>query len=262
MSTLENAVSVLRLFSSERHELTVTETSQLLSMPKSSVGRLLSNMRDVGLLDGGGRQPRYRIGPLFFEISQLYRRRSSLIEQAEAVIIDLCRETGHTGYVSILQGTEILVMRVRPGSHALRVVTPPGQRLPACETAIGRSLLARLSDDQVRALYPKGLSSSTPNSPQSVNELLKSLATVRRRGWAESLEEAVPGVGSTSIAVEDSVDLEMVGLCLTYSASVQRSKRNEMAQLLVKAGRTLGLQIEDPFWTALADGKTTNCKSL
>jgi hypothetical protein len=30
----------------------------------------------------------------------------------------------------------------------------------------------------------------------------------------------------------------------------------------VKAGRTLGLQIGDPFWTALADGKATNCKSL
>jgi DNA-binding IclR family transcriptional regulator len=95
-----------------------------------------------------------------------------------------------------------------------------------------------------------------------VNELLKSLATVRRRGWAESLEEAVPGVGSTSIAVEDSGDHEMVGLCLTYSASVQRAKRNEMAQLLVKAGHTLGLQIGDPFWTALADGKATNGKSL
>jgi DNA-binding IclR family transcriptional regulator len=248
---------VLRLFGPERHELTVTEASRLLAMPKSSAGRLLSNMRDVGLLDGGGRQPRYRIGPLFFEISQLYRLRSSLIEQAESVLTSLCRETGHTGYISILQGIEVLVMRVRPGSHALRVVTPPGQRLPACETAIGRSLLARLSDEEVRARYPNGFSSSTPNSPQSLKELLKRLAIVRRWGWEESLEEAVPGVGSTSIAIEDSVDHEIVGLCLTYSASVQKSEKIEMAQLLVKAGRDLGLQIGDPFWAALGSARAT-----
>lgn len=251
MSTLENAISVLRLFNSERDELTVTEATRLLNIPKSSVARLLANMRDLGLLDGSGRQPRYRIGPLFFEISQQYRLKSSLIEKAESVMTGLCRETGHTGYVSILQGAEVLVMRVRPGSHALRVVTPPGQRLPACETAIGRSLLARLPDERVRALYPNGLSSLKSNSPQSLVDLLKSLATVRRRGWAESLDEAVPDVGSTSIAVEDSVDHEMVGICLTYPASVQKSKKSEMAQLLVQAGRELGLQIGDTFWTAL-----------
>ena len=88
MSTLENAISILRLFNSERDELTVTEAARLLNMPKSSVGRLLTNMRDLGLLDGSGRQPRYRIGRLFFEISQQYRLRSSLIEKAESVMRD------------------------------------------------------------------------------------------------------------------------------------------------------------------------------
>ena len=257
MSTLENSIAVLRLFNAERHELTVTEASRILTMPKSSVARLLTNMRDLGLLEGSGRQPRYRIGPLFFEISQQYRLRSSLIEKAESVITSLSGETGHTGYVSILQGTEVLVMRVKPGSHALRVVTPPGQRLPACETAIGRSLMARLTDERVRALYPNGLSSSKPTSPQSLDELLKSLATVRRRGWAESLDEAVPGVGSTSIAIEDSVDHEMVGLCLTYSASVQKSEKMEMAPQLIQAGRDLGLQTGDTYWTAFGNGKST-----
>lgn len=250
MSTLENAVSVLRLFSTDRHELTVTATAQLLKMPKSSVGRLLSTMRDVGLLEGGGRLPRYQVGPLFFEIAQHYRIRSSLLEQAEEVIGDLSRVTGHTGYVSILQGSEILVIRVRSGTHALRVVTPPGQRLPAAETANGRSLLARLTDDQVRALYPSGLTPSAANSPQSTEELLRSLTAIRRRGWAESLEEAVAGTGSTSIAIEDPMDREVVGVCLTYSASVQRLNRNEIARLLVEAGRTLGSRVGDPFWMA------------
>jgi hypothetical protein len=58
--------------------------------------------------------------------------------------------------------------------------------------------------------------------------------------------------------MEDSVDHEMVRLCLTYSASVQRSKRNEMAQLLVKAGRNFGLQIGYSFWTALGNGKSAD----
>src|ERR1700752_4023031 len=66
MSTLANAVAVLRLFASDRVELTVTDVARALDMPKSSVSRLLKSMRDAGLLTGAGAgaAPRYRLGNL------------------------------------------------------------------------------------------------------------------------------------------------------------------------------------------------------
>ena len=53
MTTLESAAAVLRCFSSSRTELTVTEASALLSLPKSNISRLLRAMRPRVVVAGG-----------------------------------------------------------------------------------------------------------------------------------------------------------------------------------------------------------------
>src|SRR5437879_2232687 len=109
MSSLSNAVSVLRLFSTERPKLSVTDVSRLLGMPKSSASRLLKSMRAEGLLlSHVGATPRYRVGHVFFEISRLYGRNSTLMDLADREAAGICRTTRHGGYISILDGADVL----------------------------------------------------------------------------------------------------------------------------------------------------------
>ena len=132
MSTLGNAASILRLFTPDRLEISVTDVEDAC-IPKSSASRLLKAMLQEGLLARHENSPRYKVGNLLFEVSQLYRLNSSLIELTDDVLKAICRETGHTGYLSILDGTDVLVIRMHQGLHALRVFTPLGQRAPAFE---------------------------------------------------------------------------------------------------------------------------------
>lgn len=251
VTTLENATTVLRLFGSERRELSVTDVSRLMEMPKSSASRLLAHMRDVRLLDCVGKPPRYRVGTLFFEVARQHRFGSSVADLTNEVLARVCAETGHTGYVSMLQGTDVIVVRVRQGTQALRVVTPLGQRLPAAQTAIGRALLARLEDSKVRELYRGGLPSAPANSPQSLRALLESLHVVRAEGCAEAYDEALPGVGSTAVSISDPEHQETVGLCLSYSVSlVSAAERRHIAEKLISSAAQLGCDLHDPFWTA------------
>jgi DNA-binding IclR family transcriptional regulator len=249
LSTLANAVAVLRLFSSEDRELSVTETSRRLSMPKSSASRLLAGMRDAGFIDVVGNPPRYRLGAMFFEVASQYRTGSSLADRAGEQLSAICRDSGHTGYISILQGTDIIVLRARQGTKAIQVVTPLGQRLAAAETAIGRALLARLSDEEVTARYKAGFVPSSPNSPQTLGDLLAALADIRASGWSEAIDEAVREVGSAAVAVADAEGRDMVGLCLSYSASlVSQEERGEVKRLLVEAARALAVEVHDSYW--------------
>jgi IclR family KDG regulon transcriptional repressor len=78
----------------------------MLGIPKSSASRLLKAMLQEGLLARHENSPRYKVGNLLFEVSQLYRLNSSLIELTDDVLKAICRETGHTGYLSILDGTD------------------------------------------------------------------------------------------------------------------------------------------------------------
>jgi len=207
-------------------------------------------MLQEGLLSRSENSPRYKVGNLLFEISRLYRLNSSLIDVVDDAVKAISRETGHTGYVSILDGTDVLVIRMHQGSHALRVFTPLGQRAPAFATAIGRSLLARLSDGAVRALHAEGFLPPSPNSPQNADDLLRALDQTRRFGWAEAIDEAIPGVGSISVSVADPEIGETVGFCISYSASqISDEERSRIINLLTTSAHGIAHRFGDPFLT-------------
>ena len=227
----------------------MTDVSRLLGMPKSSASRLLKAMREAGLVANVGSTPRYRVGHLLFEVARLHRVNSTLVGLTDQYLGAICRETGHTGYVSILDGPDVLVIRHHPGTQALRVVTPLGSRAPAFATSTGRALLARLGGEEVGALYEKPLVPPSPNAPQTLAELLSALEEVRRRGWCEAVDEAIPGVGSIAVSVADAENAETLSFCLSYSASqVPAAQRRRMIAMLTAAARDIGAKLDDLFW--------------
>ena len=254
MTTFSNAVAVLRLFTPQRAELSVTEVSRLLKMPKSSASRLLRAMRQEGLLTGVGTTPRYRLGHLLFEIACLHGRSTSVMEAAEIALTDICNDTRQGGYISVLDGPDILVLRVCRASEPLRVVTPLGTRLSAYESANGRAILARMSDEAVRALYPGPFRPRSPNSPQSIDELLRALEQVRRVGWCESMDESVAGVGSVAISLVDAENEETLGVCVSFPAyTIGKAERRRYAGMLTSAAKRIAPA--DPLWAKIKNAQ-------
>ena len=151
MSSFDSAMQILGLLSRDRPLLRVGEVCRDLALPKSSVSRLLRAMEAARLLqkaDGGG----YLAGPRTLALASLYLERWALLDRADAVLRDLASKFGFTGFASTLDGSEIVLLRVRQGSYPLRYVRDIGTRLPAWSTAMGRVLLARFSDDAALAL--------------------------------------------------------------------------------------------------------------
>lgn len=252
MSTLANAAAVLRLFASDRLELTVTDAARALNMPKSSVSRLLKSMRAVGFLTGAGDAPRYRLGNMLFEIVQTHRQNSVLMDLADTELRAICEATRHTGYISILDAADVLVLRMHPGREALRVVTPLGSRAAAFATANGRALLARLDDAQVRALHPKRLRPPSPNAPRSVPDLLQRLAQTRRNGWCEAIDEAIPSVHSIAVAVADAANVETLAFCLSFPVTqASEIELRRMVRMVTDAARRIAERIGDRYWLSL-----------
>ena len=251
MSTLDNVANLLRLFTAERSTLSVTEAAQLLGLPKSSTSRLLKAMAKVGLLTGLEGRSGYRVGNLIFETSRRHRANSSLSLFADEALGQIAKATGHTGYVALLDRTEIIGLRMRHGTRALRVVTSPGDRLPAFSSASGRALLARLDDEAVRALYPAPLEPPSPNAPQSLDQLLAALEIVRDKGWAQATDECLPGVESLAISVRDRENEETVAICISYSAAmISANEKARIVTLLMRAGRDVAMKFDDDYWLA------------
>ncbi|MBK9081492.1 MAG: helix-turn-helix domain-containing protein [Rhizobiales bacterium] len=246
MTTLSSAADVLRRYSADRQDLTVTEVARLLAMPKSNASRLLRAMAACGLLEIVGQTKRYRPGLLLHEAGAVYRAASPLTRRADDVVARIAAASGHTAYVSLRVGLEIVAVTDHPGTHALRVASSIGRRLAAGASSTGRSLLARLPDQEIRALFTPFPTPPAANAPGDVAELLRRVEQVRRQGFAVAIDEANRGVGAVAVAVGDPQTASEVSLCVTFPAAMLTAEeRLSIARELHEGAAAIAAQTGD-----------------
>ena len=237
MSILNNAADVLRLFAAGQPDLTVTEVTAQLGIPKANASRLLKAMRDCGMLETVGDTRRHRPGRLMLDLASAFKHASGLIRGASEVVAEVSARFGHTGYVSLREGREVTGVADFPGTNTLRVMGAVGRRLMAEKSATGRSLLARLSDDEVKRLY---------DGDDGLPALLDRLGAIRAQGFSFSSQEATPGVDAIAIAVTNPTTDEAVSLCMVYPhAIVEDDDRDEMLSALAQGAARLARELGD-----------------
>lgn len=227
MSSFDSAMQILGLLGRDRKVLRVGEVGRELAMPKSSVSRLLRAMEEAGLLqrDGGG----YAAGPRSLTLASLYLERWTLLDQVDPVLEQLVDRFGFTGFVSKLDGSDIVLLRVRQGSYPLRYVREIGTRLPAWQTAMGQVLLARLSD-AARTLRLEGCG--------EIDQAKLSEAIAQARATGSITARSTFTLGATTIATAVGAAVPEGGLALGIAfpdsaadAPLRRQIRDAMLQL-------------------------------
>ncbi|MBV9834364.1 MAG: IclR family transcriptional regulator [Alphaproteobacteria bacterium] len=246
MSALSNVVAILRWARGREPDFGVGEVALGLDMPKSTASRLLKDMARQGLLERDAATQRYRVGMLLLELGRQYRAGQPLVEAADAALIDLTRQTGYATGISLLDGSEIVVLRSRPGTHPLQVVTPPGTRGPAWANSTGRNLLARLSDAEIARRFTPYPALDRSNAPSSLAQLMERIARARALGYDESDDEALPGVAAVSVAMADPQSGDAMSLYIAFSGlHVNRQRRRELATLLLDVKAALVARFGD-----------------
>lgn len=249
MSSLKSAVAILECFSSDAAELAVTEVAARLSMPKSTVSRLLQTMAEQRLVEQDEVTRRYRVGLLPLRLGQLYYRHVRVVELVEAEIEALVNETGFTGYVGVLNGADVVVLRKRHGRYPVQMVVEPGSRMAAASTAFGKALLARLADETLRdVLLPLQIAGHGDPQTKSVSQILEELDAVRGQQWALG-DTAFPGMCAIGAAVGSFDNQQAIGFSLSFpDNAVDPKARKAIAESVVAAARKVGGATADPFW--------------
>ena len=133
-------------------------------------------------------------------------------------------------------------------THAVRLVTAVGSRLPAFAAASGRSMLADRSEQEIRALYEASeLVTPTGRRLDGINELLEILRQTRRRGYAENIDETALGLHCLAVPVgPPGRVIAAITFCVPTGRMSAARKREMIPDLLRAAkevipfGRTSG----------------------
>lgn len=186
IGVLDKAVGVL--YAVAESPCGLAELCERTGLPRATAHRLAVGLechRLLGRADDG----RWVLGPALRELST--RVDDPLLAAGAAVLPGLRETTGESVQLYRREGAERVCVAALEPPAGLRDTVPVGARLPMTAGSGAKVLLAY----------------SDPATQQAVLRTAsfteRTLAEVRRRGWAQSVAEREPGVASVSAPVRD-----------------------------------------------------------
>lgn len=197
---LERLAAANRALGPADRTLSLADLARDLDLPKSSLHLVVGALLQRGWVerDEAGA---LRIGLRALQVGAAYVDADPVVAAADPVLDELAAALDETVHLARLDGGDVVYVAKRESSHQLRLFSAVGRRLPAHATALGKALLAELSDDEVAALLPRELPALTAATITDRSVLLAELSAVRARGWAVDDGESTHGIVCLAFAV-------------------------------------------------------------
>lgn len=203
--SLEFGVAILESFSGQRQELGIADLADIVGLSRSTTHRYATTLVALGYLEQDTKR-KYRLSsraatPGGAAIAAVRRE-----IHARAVLEELREQTGHTVSMGVLdRGRVTYVHRLfghRAGQYAVDADLGVGASLPLYCTALGKVLLASLSDAERREVLARlRLRRYGPNTILDKRRLAAELDRISPRGVVISDEEAMRGARSIAVLV-------------------------------------------------------------
>lgn len=226
VEAVDRTLRLLALFR-DQPELRLSEVRVRLGVGQSTAHRLMAMLVYHGFAVQDPRTRVYRAGPVLFEVGLAVVRNLDLRALGRPFLVRLAEDTGETVHLGTLEGASVHYVDCVESPSVLRVGSRVGQYSPAHATSLGKAMLAAMTPDAVRAIFPSPtLPAATTKTIGSYDDLLAELERVRARGYSRNLEEMVDGVCSVGVAVVHPVR-GVVG-ALSVAAPVTRASADRL----------------------------------
>ena len=247
------ALEILGLFLSSR-ALSAPEISDRLGLPRSTTHELTHTLLALGFLSSVENQPhRFALGLRVFELGSSFAANLDLIREGEVVLRQVVEACDETAQLAVLEDSEVVYVAKQDCTHAVRLVSAVGGRLPAHLTALGKMLLSSIPDETVISRYGKAGSfpGMTPNSITSLERLLAELSDVRARGLAFDNCESNPDVCCVAAPVYNHEAPMVAAMSIAVPVTRMSAERQaQLAELVRKGAESLSYRLghRPPTW--------------
>ena len=230
---------------------TLAQLARVTGSAKSTLHRVCSMMSERGWVARDPRSGYIELGP---RVAWLARATpvSPLAAGFQGVGRWLVARHNETAGLTVLDGRDSVFIAKEETTHAVRLVTAVGSRLPAFAAASGRAMLADRSDEDVAALYD-GCELVTPTGRRlsGLDELAGILREARQRGYAESIDETALGLHCLAAPVgPPGRVVAAITLCVP-SGRMNAARKREMLSDLLRAAEEIGAGPGAGLWEPL-----------
>ncbi|MER7518374.1 IclR family transcriptional regulator [Streptomyces sp. NPDC126499] len=240
------AFDILELFLQSDDTLSAPEITRKLGLPRTTTHELLTTLAARHYLALVPEQPgRYRLGVRTHQLGSRYAEQLDLAAEGRRVAQEIAETCDETVHVAVLEDLDVIYIAKVDSTHAVRMVSAAGRRLPAHCTSVGKMLLAALPEAELDArIDGRELAAMTPNSITDPAALRAELAAVRARGTATEHRESNPDVSCVAAPVRDGSGRVVAALSISVPVIRWSEEREtELTTLAARGAADLSLRL-------------------
>ncbi len=199
VQSIERAFAILRALAVQ--PTGVTELAAKVSLPKSTVARLLGALEREGAveqLEAGGS---YRLGSGIEDITGGSHWNRNLVTAARPFLIDLAERSGEASGLNVLDDGWVYFLDQVASESDVQVRDWTGEYGQAHTVPAGLVMLAHSEPEVVDDYIAGGLEALTANTTTDPDALRDRLAQARSAGYAWGFEEFAEGINSVAAPV-------------------------------------------------------------
>lgn len=241
LNAIEKALEIMLRFQDvNKASWGIRELSAELDFSPATVQRILTALKAYGFVRQDPRTRQYFVGNIFYRFLENLNHSSNLTGIGRQFLEELARQTRETVYLNVIQGNLRICIDSIESTKVLKAGMPVGNQSPLYAGASAKCLLAFSSDafqqEYVDAISPTPM---TGNTIVDKDALMAELKKIVLRGYAVSLGERTPGIGSVSAPVFDYRQRILASLSLAVPEIRTRDKTHfsHCITLLMDAAR-------------------------
>jgi DNA-binding IclR family transcriptional regulator len=232
--SLQRGLTILSELS-EAAPLGVRDLARRSGLAPAIAQRLINTMAHEGWLEQEQASRRYRLGPKLMAIAARLDVRDRMTEAAARAFAPMAAR-GLNSYLGALRGERALYMVTLQSNGPIGIRSAPGDLGWLHSTAMGKCLLAGMSDEAALALLGPGpLHPVTPYTLTDPAAVVAQLPGIRAQGYAMIEGENLPGVTSIGAPVKDAAGVTVAAISIAWIPAAAPGQSVEEATETVRA---------------------------
>lgn len=206
MTSLARGLAVLRAFSQQRPNPSISQLSLRTGIPRAAVRRCLYTLARLGYVGHDAERRSFALRAKVLTLGFAHLSSTPLAALAQPVLDAVSEQLHESSSLAVLEGDEVVyVVRSKTSRRIMSVDLGVGSRLPAYCTSLGRVLLAGLTPAQLQSYFARAhLVRHTQHTLVGKERLRQAIDAVRRQGYAIVDQELEIGLRSIAVPVRDS----------------------------------------------------------
>lgn len=205
-SSVTKTFTILEYFTIQKPEWGVTELAEEIGSNKSTIYRFLSDMCKSGILYKDPITEKYSLGLKLFELGNRVQLKSAFVDKTHPELIKVAGSIRETVHIAVLKAQQVFYVDKVESPQGLKVSSHIGSFNPAYATALGKTLIAFLPEEEQEQTISAIMDDSevvayTKNTIVTKPALLEELKRIKANGFGIDREEFEQGLICVAIPI-------------------------------------------------------------